>query len=37
MLYAVIAKNHKTTLITADERFVKMTKFSHVKLLTEMV
>lgn len=33
MLYAVVAKRHKTILITADDRFCRLTKFSHVKLL----
>lgn len=33
MLYAVVAKKHKTILVTADERFVRVTKFSYVKLL----
>ncbi len=36
MLYAVLAKKLKTTLITADERFVRITKFAHVKLLSEV-
>ena len=35
MLYAVIAKIHKTILITADEKFIEKTKFSHVKLLSD--
>lgn len=35
MLYAVIAKKYNTTLITADEKFVKKTKFPHMKLLSE--
>lgn len=35
MLYAVVAKQHKTVLITADERFYKLTKFPFVKLLSE--
>lgn len=35
MLYAVVAKKHNTTLITADERFVKKTKLPFVKLLSE--
>src|SRR3989338_6717502 len=30
MLYAVIARKLKTTLITADEKFVERTKFSYV-------
>ena len=33
MLYAVITKTRKTILITADEQFVKQTKFKFVKLL----
>lgn len=36
MLYAVIAKKHKTVLITADEKFVQKTKFPFVKLLSEI-
>ena len=36
MLYAVIAKNKKCVLVTADENFVKKTKFKHVKLLREL-
>lgn len=36
MLYAVVAKNKKCDMVTADERFVKRTKFSHVKLLSEI-
>lgn len=35
MLYAVIAKRHKTILVTADERFIEKTKFAFVKLLSE--
>lgn len=35
MLYAVIAKKHKTILVTADERFIQKTKFSYVKLLAK--
>jgi len=35
MLYAVIAKKHKTILITADERFIQKTKFPFVKLLSK--
>lgn len=35
MLYAVIAKRLGIHLITADEQFVKKTKFLHVKLLSE--
>ena len=37
MLYAVVAKKYRTILVTADKRFVEKTKFSHVKLLTDMV
>ena len=33
MLYAVIAKYHHTTLITADANFLKKTRFRFVKLL----
>lgn len=33
MLYAVVAKVHKTTLITADEQFVKQIGFKFIKLL----
>jgi len=33
MLYAVVAKTHKATLITADKQFVKQTGFKFVKLL----
>ena len=33
MLYAVVAKTRKTILITADEQFVKQTKFKFVRLL----
>lgn len=36
MLYAVIAKNKKCILVTADENFVRKTKFRHVKLLGEL-
>lgn len=35
MLYAVIAKAMSAELITADEQFVRKTKFTHVKLLSE--
>ncbi len=37
MLYAVIAKNKKCILVTADENFLRKTKFKHVKLLRELV
>ena len=33
MLYAVIANENNTILITADEKFVKTVKLSYVKLL----
>jgi len=36
MLYAVIAKNKRCMLVTADENFVKKTKFKHVKLLRKL-
>lgn len=35
MIYAVIAKNHKIILITADEKFIKQTGFKWVKLLKD--
>ncbi len=35
MLYVVIAKRLGVELITADEKFVRKTKFPHVKLLSE--
>lgn len=31
MLYAVIARRNKTTLVTADENFIKKTGFKYVK------
>ncbi len=34
MLYAVVAKENKCSLITADEQFVKKTKFPFVKFLS---
>lgn len=34
MIYAVIAKKHKTFLVTADEKFIKAGKFLPVKLLS---
>jgi len=37
MLYALIAKNKKCALVTADENFVIKTKFKHVKLLRGLV
>ncbi len=30
MLFAVIAKKHRCSLITADQRFIEKTQFSHV-------
>lgn len=33
MLYAVVAKHHRASLITADEKFARQTKFKFVKLL----
>lgn len=33
MLYAIIAKENNSILITADKRFVKSVNFSFVKLL----
>ncbi len=36
MLYAVVAKNHKAKLITADEQFVKQTGFKFVQLLNPL-
>lgn len=36
MIYAVIAKNHKIILITADEKFIKQTGFKWVKLLKDI-
>lgn len=35
MLYAVVAKRHKTILITADNNFLRKTKFPFVKLISE--
>ena len=35
MIYAVIAKKAGVEFITADERFVRKTKFSFVKLLSQ--
>ena len=34
-LHAVVAKNKKCVLVTADENFVRKTKFKHVKVLGE--
>jgi len=36
MIYSVIARNKKCILVTADENFVKKTKFKHIKLLREL-
>lgn len=36
MLYAVVAKKHKTTLITADDNFARKTGFKFVKLLKDV-
>ncbi len=36
MIYAVVAKNNKAMLVTADERFREKTKFSFVKTLKEV-
>lgn len=36
MLYAVIAKNKKITLVTADQKFIAKTKFPFVKHLSAM-
>lgn len=36
MLYLVVAKKHKTVLVTADERFVARTEFPFVKLISEI-
>jgi predicted nucleic acid-binding protein len=33
MLYAVVAKENVCELVTADEKFVKLSKFGYVKLL----
>lgn len=35
MIYAVIAKKLKVTLVTADQKFLASTKFRHVKLLSD--
>lgn len=35
MLYAQFARELDTELVTADEQFVRKTKFAHVKLLSE--
>ncbi|OGM12516.1 hypothetical protein A2V80_01510 [Candidatus Woesebacteria bacterium RBG_16_39_8b] len=37
MLYAVVAKKHKTKLITADANFIKKTKFMFVKHLKDII
>lgn len=36
MLYAVIAKEHKCQLITADPQFYRKTKFPFVRLLSQV-
>ena len=36
MLYAVVAKKHKTKLITADANFINKTKFKFVKHLKDI-
>ncbi len=36
MLFTVIAQSHKTTLITADDRFITRTRFSFVKHLKDI-
>lgn len=36
MLYAILAKKYRVKLITADEKFVKATKFKFVKLLQDI-
>lgn len=36
MLYAVVARRHKTTLVTADDNFLKKTGFKFVKLLKDV-
>ena len=36
MLYAVVAKRNKTILVTADENFIKKTKFKFVKHIKEI-
>lgn len=36
MLYVVVAQKNACLLVTADERFVKKTEFSFVKLLSEI-
>lgn len=36
MLYAVVAKKHKTELVTSDANFIKKTKFKFVKHLKEL-
>jgi len=37
MLYAIIAQERKTVLVTADRKFKEKTEFSFVKLLDEYV
>lgn len=36
MLYAIVAKKHKTQLFTADEKFASATKFRFVRLLKDI-
>ena len=36
MLYAVIAKENKTTLVTADENFIRRTGFKFVKYIKDI-
>lgn len=36
MLYAAVAKRHECSLITADEIFIKKTRFPFVKLLKDI-
>lgn len=35
MLYAVVAKRNKCSLVTADRKFIEKTKFSHVIHISE--
>lgn len=35
MLYVVTAERYDTIFVTADEKFVRKTKFPHIKLLSE--
>lgn len=36
MLYAVIAQNTKSTLVTADQNFIQKTKFPNVKHISQI-